>query len=67
MGEKRKPTGFVAICQCGKIIGAMDYDRTHIKDAGKLLGRWIADGCIIEPRFEGTWKETITCCSCSSK
>jgi hypothetical protein len=62
--SKKKPTGFVAICQCGKTIGAMDYTRTDRKDAGKLLGEWLADGCKIEPRFKGTWSEKIATCEC---
>lgn len=50
---KKKPVGFVAICQCGNKIGAMDYTRTDRKEAGKLLGKWLADGCTVEPRFSG--------------
>ena len=53
---KKKPTGFVAICQCGKIIGAMDYKRTDRIEAGKILGEWLASGCTIEPRFENSWR-----------
>lgn len=64
MAEKRKPTGFVARCQCGVIVGAMDYARTDRAEAGKLLGRWIADGCTIEPRFTGTWSATVQQCEC---
>ena len=64
---KKKPTGFVAICQCKEIIGAMDYNRTDRKEAGKILGKWLADGCTVEPRFTGTWQETITHCKCKTK
>ena len=63
---KKKPTGFVAICQCGETVGAMDYERTDSKDAGRLLGKWIADGCTIEPRFSGTWSANITSCKCKA-
>ena len=38
---KRRPTGFVATCQCGVAIGAMDINRTERADAGRLL----ANGC----------------------
>lgn len=62
--SKKKPTGFVAICQCGEIIGAMDYIRTNRKDAGKLLGKWLSDGCTIEPKFEGEWSAKVTMCKC---
>lgn len=61
---KKKPTGFVAKCQCGEVIGAIDYARTDRKEAGKLLGEWLADGCTIEPRFSDKWTETITTCKC---
>lgn len=64
MDKKKKPTGFVAICQCGFKIGALDYSRTDRKEAGKALGEWLHNGCKIEPRFEGSWKETITNCQC---
>ena len=64
--SKKKPTGCVAICQCGKIIGAMDYARTPIKDAGKILGQWIADGCIVESRFTGSWSAKIESCECGA-
>jgi hypothetical protein len=63
---KKKPTGFVATCQCGELIGAMDYDRTDRKEAGKILGQWIADGCTIEPRFSGNWSVTVTACKCDA-
>jgi hypothetical protein len=61
---KKKPSGFVAICQCGEKIGSMDYNRTDRIEAGKILGGWLADGCTIEPRFESSWTEIITQCKC---
>ena len=61
---KKKPTGFVAKCQCGKSVGALDYERTDRKDAGKIIGKWLADGCTVEPRFAGTWTEHIEPCCC---
>jgi len=64
MKDRRKPTGFVAICQCGKTIGAMDYERTDHKEAGKILGQWLTNGCKIEPRFGGRWTEHISVCEC---
>ncbi len=62
----KKPSGFIAKCQCGSITGALDADRTDRKDAGKILGEWLQRGCTIEPRFGGTWTETITQCKCPS-
>lgn len=64
MTEKRTPTGFVATCQCGDVVGAMDFFRTDRKDAGKILGEWLANGCTIAPRFEGTWTVNVTACKC---
>lgn len=61
---KRKPTGFVATCQCGVIVGAMDYARTDRREAGAMLGRWLHDGCTVEPRFAGTWSATVEACRC---
>lgn len=61
---RRRPTGFVARCQCGKLTGAMDYARMDRKEAGKILGLWLAEGCTIEPRFEGSWQADLENCSC---
>lgn len=63
---KRKPTGFVAICQCGATTGAMDLTRTDNAEAGKVLGKWLYAGCTVEPRFDGTWEAQIQRCQCSS-
>jgi hypothetical protein len=63
---KKKPTGFIATCQCGKVVGAMNYEHADRKDAGKMLGKWISDGCTIEPRFDGKWSVTVTACECGS-
>ncbi|NYT61278.1 hypothetical protein H0A66_02915 [Alcaligenaceae bacterium] len=64
---KRKPTGFIAICQCGVITGAMDATRTEKADAGRILGKWLNDGCTVEPRFTGTWMETVSPCKCNQE
>jgi hypothetical protein len=63
---KNKPTGFVATCQCGEVVGALDYMRTDRKESGKILGGWIADGCTIAPRFTGDWRVHVTGCKCGS-
>ena len=64
MSEKRKPRGFVATCQCGKVVGAMDYERTGRAEAGKMLGAWLADGCTVTPKFTGSWGVTVEPCDC---
>lgn len=61
---KLKPTGFVAVCQCGETIGALDADRTDRKDMGRILGQWLADGCTVSPRFTGNFVAHITPCKC---
>ena len=62
--KKQKPTGFIAICQCGEVVGAMDYIRTERKDAGKIIGKWLAKGCTVQPKFVGIWSVTVTACKC---
>ena len=61
---KKKPTGFTATCQCGVVVGAMDFNRTERKEAGHILGKWIADGCIITPQFNGDWSVIVRHCEC---
>lgn len=63
---KQKPTGFIAICQCGEIVGAIDYQRADRKEAGLLLGKWLHHGCKIEPQFKGTWNVKVTSCICET-
>lgn len=62
---KRKPTGFVAICQCSKIIGALDATRTQPGEAGKILGKWLFDGCTVMPHFTTEWAAGIEPCACT--
>ena len=64
---KQKPTGFIARCQCGAIVGAMDYGRTGRGEAGKLLGEWLHNGCVVEPRFTGTWSVKVEACRCGGE
>lgn len=62
----KTPTGFVSTCQCGKVVGAMDYERTDRREAGALLGRWIHHGCTVEPRFTGRFSVTVEACACEA-
>jgi len=61
---KQKPKGFIATCQCGRVVGAMDYENTDRKEAGKLLGLWISEGCSIQPKFDLCWEVTVKPCAC---
>lgn len=65
--KKKKPTGFVAICQCGVIVGAMDWTHTERREAGQILGRWLASGCTVDPRFTGTWEAYVERCQCQKQ
>lgn len=67
MAKKHKPSGFVAVCQCGQTVGAMDYNRTDNKEAGKILGKWLFDGCTVSPRFGGSWSVEINNCKCDAE
>jgi hypothetical protein len=62
--QSKVPIGFVAVCQCGVVVGALDYDRTDRSEASKIMGKWLADGCTVAPRF-GTWSEKIGVCRCT--
>ncbi len=64
---KKKPNGFIAKCQCGQTVGAMDYARTPRKDAGRLLGEWLHSGCTVIPKFGDAWCETVGRCICEDK
>lgn len=33
-----RPVGFVATCQCGVVTGAMDFESTGRREAGKIIG-----------------------------
>lgn len=66
MKKKKSPTGFIAKCQCGLIIGALDYLRTDRKEAGKIIGKWVHDGCKIIPKFDSSWQSTCNHCACEA-
>jgi len=63
---KKTPTGFVATCQCGNIVGAVDYTQADKTGTEKLLSKWLSDGCTIEPKFEGFWAALVVPCTCDS-
>lgn len=65
--SKRKPTGFIAVCQCNQTVGALDARRTDCKEMGRVLGRWLADGCTVIPQFDGTWVAQIRPCQCEQE
>ena len=66
MSAKKRPTGFVAVCQCGFVVGALDYELTPRAEAGRILSRWLNDGCQISPRFTGSWSAVVHPCQCEA-
>ena len=62
--ERKQPTGFVATCQCGLEVGALDLERSDRVDVARLLGQWLMHGCTVTPRFTGTWSAQIEMCEC---
>lgn len=60
--ERKKPKGYVATCQHGIVVGAIDLARSDNKDAGRLLGSWVSKGCTLEPRFTGEWSVVVKPC-----
>lgn len=66
MSIKFKPSGYIAICQCGITVGAIDLNLADRVESGKALGRWIADGSELKPRF-GDWQASVSQCVCEIK
>ena len=66
MNEKRKPTGFFAVCQCGAVVGALDLERSARSDTAQMLGKWLTNGCAIHPQFTHTWSARLAPCNCAT-
>jgi len=62
--DRKRPTGFVATCQCGKEVGALDVERAGREDTARLLGMWLMQGCTVAPRFTANWSASIEMCEC---
>jgi len=63
---KKKPSGFIAHCQCGEVIGTLDYERSERSDAEKILSKWLSDGCAIYPKFDSNWSIVVSRCRCEA-
>lgn len=61
---KKKPTGFIVECQCGEIVGALDYGRIDRREADFLLRKWLRDGCMLKSVFDASWSVEIGLCKC---
>ena len=47
-----KPVGFVAYCQCKKMIGATCVDKTLDYSTNQTLLEWLWHGCRVVPYFD---------------
>lgn len=65
--SKEKPTGWVAICRCGKAVGAIDARRTASEDASRILGEWLLRGDKVIPRFGHAWSQRMEYGVCDDK
>jgi len=61
------PTGFIATCRCGVVVGALDYLRTPRSESGRILGQWLHQGCTVTPQFAGSWRASIEPCRCAAE
>jgi len=61
---RRPPTGYVAKCRCGRLVGAVDAVRTPREEAGKILGVWLYEGKTIIPKFGDSWEADLSSCNC---
>lgn len=61
---RRPPTGYVAKCRCGALVGAIDAIRTPREEAGKILGVWLYEGNTIIPKFSDRWEAELSTCRC---
>jgi hypothetical protein len=64
--KKQNPTGFIALCQCGAIQAALDYQQTGRQETGRICGQWLANGLTIKPMFGGSWSATLASCTCDA-
>jgi hypothetical protein len=62
----QEPIGFVALCQCGKVFGVVDYANTDRVEANKTIANCIRRGCLIIPRFEGICRIRVEPCVCGT-
>lgn len=62
----KRPTGYIATCQCGSIVGALDLQRCDEETVAHMLGKWVAQGRALSPMFEPHWTAAITGCTCRS-
>lgn len=64
---RKRPTGWVARCQCGELIGALDRDRSEQPEISRCISGWLAAGCAIEPRFGSNWSVDLVKCGCKGR
>lgn len=62
----QEPVGFVALCQCGKVFGVVDYTNTDRIEANKIIVNCIKRGCLIIPKFKGICRVMVEQCVCGT-
>lgn len=60
---KGTPTGFIAICRCGNIVGVLNYRNTPQEQIGAIMGEWFHKGYNVQARF-GRFNHKIQKCEC---
>ena len=64
--KKPSPNGFIAICECGAVVGALDFNRTDRKDAGNIISEWLMTGHTVKPMYGAYWSVPLEGCRCIS-
>lgn len=66
MSESQElPSGYVAVCKCGRRIGAVDATRVDRADLSKMLGEWLISGKTVVPKF-GRFEVELRSCQCET-
>jgi len=52
--------GFVAVCKCGAVTGAVE-----LNSAAFFVEMWLRTGRTVYPRYADNWPATVNPCMCS--
>ena len=64
--KEQKPTGFLAQCECGACLGAVDFTLTEPETSLRILSSWLEKGARIIPQFGDGWPVYINPCLCGT-
>lgn len=62
--SKIRPAGYVAHCQCGEVVGVVDFSKTDSAAAALLFKQWLDDGCALYPVFSARFSIVVGKCGC---